>query len=241
LNDSVTGSDVDGDALTFAKASDPANGMVTVNPDGTFTYTPDFGFVGTDIFEFTANDGHLNSDSATVAVTVTPLTPIEQKYKALDKLNELIATPGIDKKTSKDLEKSLKDLEKSLDDKFWEDKLTSTLDSKKGHHAIHEEEKSVKDLMKIIKDENEDQTFLDMIQQVIDRIVKADRALADGAIDQAEEFEDQDKVQKELDRARDELQKGDDKLTKDESDKAIHHYEKAWKHAQKAMKKAVEE
>ncbi|WP_371503722.1 tandem-95 repeat protein [Nitrosopumilus adriaticus] len=241
LNDSVTGSDVDGDSLTFAKATDPANGIVTVNPDGTFTYTPNFGFVGTDIFEFTSYDGHVNSESATVAVTVIPLTPIEQKDRSLDKLNELIATPGIDKKTTKNLEKSIKDLEKSLDDKFWEDKSTSTLDSKKGHHAIHEEEKSVKDLMKIIKDDKEDQSFLDMVQQVIDRIVKADRTLADGAIDLAEEFEEQEKVQKELDKARDELQKGDDKLVEGEFDKAIHHYEKAWKHAQKAMKKAVEE
>ncbi|MGV7226025.1 MAG: tandem-95 repeat protein [Nitrosopumilus sp.] len=241
LNDSVTGSDVDGDLLTFAKATDPADGIVSVNSDGTFTYTPNFGFVGTDIFEFTTNDGQVDSASATVAVTVIQLTPIEQKDRSLDKLNELILIPGIDKKTSKGLEKSIKDLEKSLDDKLWEDKSTSTLDSKKGYKAIHYEGKSVEDLMKIIKYDKEDLAFMNMIQQVIDRIVKADRLIADGAIDQAEEYEDQKKVKKELDKSRKEFQKGDDKLAKGEFDKAIHTYEKAWKHAQKAMKKVVED
>lgn len=234
-------SDSQGDSFGILSVGTASNGVTFDNVDGTINYSPDPGFVGNDAFEYTIVDEHGLSDTATVDVLVKPLTPIEQKEQAREKLGELILVPGIDKKTSKELEKSLKDLEKSLDEKFWEDKSTSTLDSKKGHHAIHEEEKSVEGLMNIIKDANEDTAFLYMIQEVIDRIVKADRALAESTIVAAELFEEPGKVEKELDKAREELKKGDDKITEDEFDKAIHHYEKAWKHAQKAMKKAVEE
>jgi hypothetical protein len=33
-------SDVEGDTLTYSKASDPSHGLVTINADGSFTYTP---------------------------------------------------------------------------------------------------------------------------------------------------------------------------------------------------------
>jgi|GEM_PF-5996254 len=237
----VNDSDPQGDSISISSVGVALNGVTSDNSDGTINYSPNSGFVGTDTFEYSIVDEHGLSDSATVTVLVKPLAPVEQKLKALEKLGELIATHGIDKKTSKDLEKSVKDLEKSLDDKFWEDKSASILDSKKGHHAIHEEEKSVKDLMKILKDANEDQAFLDMVQVVIDRIVKADRDLAESAIVNAELFEEPGKVEKELDKAREEFEKGNEKQADDEFDKAIHHYEKAWKHAQKAMKKAIEE
>jgi hypothetical protein len=69
----VTGSDIDGDALTYAKASDPVNGTVTVNTDGTFSYTPNADFNGSDSFTFTASDGTLSSAAATVSITVTPV------------------------------------------------------------------------------------------------------------------------------------------------------------------------
>ena len=37
---------------TFSKVTDPAHGTVTWNPDGTYTYTPSSGFVGTDSFTY---------------------------------------------------------------------------------------------------------------------------------------------------------------------------------------------
>ena len=69
----VSGTDIEGDALTFALASGPANGSVTVNADGTFSYTPNANFNGTDSFTFTANDGTVDSAPATVTITVTPV------------------------------------------------------------------------------------------------------------------------------------------------------------------------
>ena len=71
LNGQLTASDADGDTLTFAKATDPANGTVTVNPDGSFIYTPDANFDGSDSFTFIANDGTVDSVPAVAAITVT--------------------------------------------------------------------------------------------------------------------------------------------------------------------------
>ena len=40
ISGTVTATDVDGDTVVFSKASDPANGAVVVNADGTYDYTP---------------------------------------------------------------------------------------------------------------------------------------------------------------------------------------------------------
>ncbi len=64
-------SDIDGDVLTAKLLTSPANGILTFNASGDLIYTPNAGFSGTDSFTYVANDGHLNSNSATVSVTVT--------------------------------------------------------------------------------------------------------------------------------------------------------------------------
>mgnify|MGYP001394906062 CR=1 FL=1 len=46
------------------------NGALTLNVDGSFTYTPQAGFFGTDIFTYYATDGTNDSPSATVTITV---------------------------------------------------------------------------------------------------------------------------------------------------------------------------
>jgi hypothetical protein len=59
------------DALTFSKVAGPTNGTATVNANGTFTYTPNPGFAGgSDSFTYKANDGHVDSNVATVTVVV---------------------------------------------------------------------------------------------------------------------------------------------------------------------------
>jgi Big-like domain-containing protein len=63
-------SDPDGDPLTVTAVADPAHGGAVSNTDGTVTYTPDPGFVGSDSFEYTISDGAGGTDSATVFVTV---------------------------------------------------------------------------------------------------------------------------------------------------------------------------
>jgi len=78
----LTGSDADGDALTFSIATNPSDGSLgaigSVTCDGAtpnnceadVTYTPDGDFNGADSFTFKVNDGTVDSAAATVDVTV---------------------------------------------------------------------------------------------------------------------------------------------------------------------------
>jgi hypothetical protein len=68
LNDT----DADGDTLTVntTPVSGPANGSLVLNADGTFTYTPNDNFNGTDSFVYEVSDGNGGSAQATVNVTV---------------------------------------------------------------------------------------------------------------------------------------------------------------------------
>ena len=69
----VIATDLDGDSLTYTAVTPPAHGTIVLNPDGTYTYTPAANYSGTDSFTFKANDGTLNSNTATVSITVTPV------------------------------------------------------------------------------------------------------------------------------------------------------------------------
>jgi VCBS repeat-containing protein len=64
--------DVDGNALTAMLVNEPANGTLTLNANGSFTYTPNLNFSGIDSFTYKANDGTADSNVATVTVTVLP-------------------------------------------------------------------------------------------------------------------------------------------------------------------------
>ncbi|HIF9359583.1 TPA: Ig-like domain-containing protein, partial [Photobacterium damselae] len=69
----LTATDVDGDNLTFKPGSDPTNGSVTVNPDGSWEYVPNTDFNGEDSFTVVVDDGNGGSDTITVTVNVTPV------------------------------------------------------------------------------------------------------------------------------------------------------------------------
>lgn len=66
----ITASDPDGDLLNFALSIPPANGTVTVNLDGTYTYTPATNFSGSDSFTVLVSDGKGGTTTVTVNVTV---------------------------------------------------------------------------------------------------------------------------------------------------------------------------
>ena len=75
LSGSVSGADVDSATLTYSIVSGPAHGTLTSfdSATGAYVYTPDANFSGADSFSFKASDGALDSDAATVSLTVAPV------------------------------------------------------------------------------------------------------------------------------------------------------------------------
>ena len=65
--------DVDSPSLAYTLVSGPQHGVLTFNPDGSYSYAPGADFNGADSFTFTASDGVLQSNIATVALTVSPV------------------------------------------------------------------------------------------------------------------------------------------------------------------------
>jgi hypothetical protein len=66
----LTGSDVDGNPLTYKVATQPSKGTLTGSAPN-LTYTPAPGANGADSFTFLVNDGVTNSATATVAINIT--------------------------------------------------------------------------------------------------------------------------------------------------------------------------
>jgi VCBS repeat-containing protein len=64
-------SDPDHDTLTAALESGPTHGSLTLNANGSFTYTPADNYTGPDSFTYRASDGTLTSNLAAVTLTVT--------------------------------------------------------------------------------------------------------------------------------------------------------------------------
>lgn len=62
-------SDIDSPTLTASKVSGPSHGLVSLLPDGSFSYTPQAGYAGPDSFVYRAAAGG-KSDDATVGITV---------------------------------------------------------------------------------------------------------------------------------------------------------------------------
>ena len=73
----LDGSDGNGDSLTYSVVSNPSNGSVVIGSD-TATYTPTANWSGTDTFTYKANDGALDSNTATVTVTVNSIEDVPQ-------------------------------------------------------------------------------------------------------------------------------------------------------------------
>ncbi len=70
----VLGNDTDVDGtLTAVLVTGPSHGTLLLNSDGSFTYTPAANYYGPDAFTYKASDGLLDSNNATVAITVTPV------------------------------------------------------------------------------------------------------------------------------------------------------------------------
>jgi VCBS repeat-containing protein len=91
--------DADGDPLTAILIAQGSNGVAVVNADGSYSYTPDPNFRGTDCFTFAATDGVVTSSYATVCVTVTSVddAPVaaNDAYATDEGVTLNVAAPGV--------------------------------------------------------------------------------------------------------------------------------------------------
>lgn len=82
--------DVENDPVSLASFTKPMHGSLTANKDGTFSYTPQRGFVGADQFTFTLSDGRGGTGTATMRVKVIKPTG-QWATTSFNGLGELIA------------------------------------------------------------------------------------------------------------------------------------------------------
>jgi len=94
-------SDPEGRALTAALVEGPDHGTLTLNTNGSFTYTPATSYNGPDSFTYTASDGTLVSAPVMVSITVAP-APVTDKvsivsatYNARKKQLSVTATSSV--------------------------------------------------------------------------------------------------------------------------------------------------
>src|SRR5438094_597516 len=91
--------DVDSATLTAALVAGPRHGTLALNTNGSFTYTPAANFNGTDSFAYTASDGALGSNVATVALTITAVNdaPVagNDSFTTAEDTALTVAAPGV--------------------------------------------------------------------------------------------------------------------------------------------------
>jgi VCBS repeat-containing protein len=63
--------DADGNSLTAVLVTSVSHGTLTLSSDGSFVYTPSAGISGADSFTYKANDGTIDSNVATVSISVS--------------------------------------------------------------------------------------------------------------------------------------------------------------------------
>jgi large repetitive protein len=73
LNGTTVLANDSGTSLSLTAHTSPANGTVTINPDGTYLYTPNVGYSGPDSFTYTVTDAFGQTSISTVSLTVTPV------------------------------------------------------------------------------------------------------------------------------------------------------------------------
>ena len=91
--------DPDDDPLAAVLGTDVANGTLVLRANGSFTYTPDPDFSGTDTFTYRASDGEATSAPATVTLTVAavndPPTAQPNAYATAEDQALTAPSPGV--------------------------------------------------------------------------------------------------------------------------------------------------
>ncbi len=91
-------SDPEGKTLTATVVAQPANGTLTLNTNGSFTYTPNAGFTGVNTFTYQASDGTKQGNITTVTINVGNVAPtaVANTYSATeDTVLTIAAAQGV--------------------------------------------------------------------------------------------------------------------------------------------------
>ena len=92
-------SDPDGDTVTVTGMSDGIHGTVAGDSDGSFTYTPEADWNGSDAFTYAVSDGRGGTDEATVTVEVTSVNDapeaVADSYTTAEDTVLTKAAPGV--------------------------------------------------------------------------------------------------------------------------------------------------
>src|SRR5204862_128465 len=77
----------------------PSHGTLTLNSNGSLTYAPAADYFGTDTFTYRASDGSLQSNAATVTITVNPVNdaPVatNDAYSTNEDTTLTVGAPGV--------------------------------------------------------------------------------------------------------------------------------------------------
>ena len=225
----LPGSDLDLDPLQYQITQAPQHGLLVVQVQtGAASYTPTPGYCGPDSFKYTVRDSQCGSAPGTVSISID--CTLRQKKQVV--LAELIAlhAAATDHGDQNHLDDAIDHVRDSLADALWLD--GNHLVAKKGKKVFDEEEDAVdelRDILKDIKDHDSAQSAA-VIQDLINRLVAIDRALAVISVDEAEaDGANPHKIAED----REEIQDGDKDAAKGKCDEAIKHYRDAWAHAVK--------
>ena len=92
LNGTLNATDANKDSITYKLINNASNGNITVNPNGTFIYTPIDSFIGNDSFSYTSNDWNGTGNIATVNINVHPVNhaPIATDIEISVNKNEML-------------------------------------------------------------------------------------------------------------------------------------------------------
>ncbi len=91
--------DAQGNSLTAIRLTNPTHGILAFNANGAYTYTPVSNWNGIDSFTYKTNDGKLDSNTATVSITVNPIndapTAMNDTYSFNEDAVLTISSPGV--------------------------------------------------------------------------------------------------------------------------------------------------
>lgn len=82
--------DHDGDSLEVHLVQTTTHGSLQLEADGSFTYSPDVGYLGGDSFTYSVSDGEAESSVVTVAIDVVP-RPVSIRLQAIDAAGDPIS------------------------------------------------------------------------------------------------------------------------------------------------------